>query len=106
MSCNLQKDLKQGSEPEWLLELRHLYCDKLADAKANANEEAEQNLPSTSSDVASEIQEKEFDLENSLEFPANWFPGLHLHNDPKSTLQSALWRRVSIFNILEAHSKL
>ncbi|KAK2821616.1 hypothetical protein Q7C36_020959 [Tachysurus vachellii] len=88
LSCNLQNDLKQGSEPKWLLELRHLYRNKLADAKANANEEAEQNLPSTSRDVASEIQEKEFDLVNSLEFHANWIPGLHLHNDPKKLFTS------------------
>lgn len=83
LSCKLQKDLQQEKEPEWLLELRQLHRDKIADANANNNAEAEQNMPSTSLDVIPEL----LDLECDLETPADRFPDLSLNINQEGMLE-------------------
>lgn len=87
LSCNLHKELQEENEAEWLLELRRLHSVKVADANANANAVPEQRMPSTSSDLGSEIQDP----------ITGEIPAYDQHTDPEGMLIQ-YWTR-TILNI-------
>ncbi|XP_017305929.1 probable serine/threonine-protein kinase MARK-A [Ictalurus punctatus] len=78
LSCNLHKELQEENEAEWLLELRRLHSVKVADANANANAVPEQRMPSTSSDLGSEIQDP----------ITGEIPAYDQHTDPEDVFDS------------------